>query len=139
VEVVAGSALVELTTELTEDWNSFKDTVPVSVELVRRGRGEKPLRLGDTLELVVKLKEYGPGLLVHVCLPPALSSMEGGGEVKKFSQDFAGRTELRLPLRASGSTLAGGEHWAVLVRNMFDQEQAGTPGLLLAQVKARRQ
>lgn len=134
VEVIAGAALVEITSELTEDWNSFKDNVRVSVALVRSGRQDKPLRLGDTVELVVKLDEYLPGLLVHVCLPPALSSMEGGGEVKKCSLDFAGRPERRLPLRASGYTLAGGEHWAVLVRNMFNQEQAGTPGLLLAQV-----
>lgn len=134
VEVTAGAALVEVTLQIVEDWNSFRDEVAVGVELVRRGRAGQPLRLGDTVELVVKVAEYIPGLLVHVCLPAALSVIQGGGEVKKFSLDFAGRNELRLPLRATGYTLEQGEHWAVLVRNMFNQEQAGTPGLLLAQV-----
>ncbi len=134
VEVVQGAALVEFTSEIVEDWNSFRDEIPVSVELVRRSRKGQAMRLGDTVDLVVKLREYVPGHLLHVCLPPSLSSLEGGGEVKKFSLDFRGRTELRVPLQAAGFTLAEGEHWAVLVRNMFNQEQAGTPGLLLAQV-----
>lgn len=136
VEVVQGAALVEVTSEVIEDWNSFRDTIPVSVELVRRNRKGQSVRLGDTLDLVVKLREYIPGHLLHVCLPPSLSSLEGGGEVKKFSLDFTGRTELRLPLRATGFTVGKGEHWAVLVRNMFNEEQAGTPGLLVAQVSA---
>lgn len=134
VEVLSGTALVEVTSELVEDWNSFRGELPVSVELLQRSRFGRSLRLGDTLDLVVKVKEYIPGLLVHVCLPPSLSSIEGGGEVKKFSLDFKGRKELHLPLRATGHTLPKGEHWAVLVRNMFNEEQAGTPGLLLAQV-----
>jgi hypothetical protein len=136
IEVVQGTALVEITSEIVEDWNSFRDEIPVSVELVRRNRKGNSMRVGDTVDLVVRLREYVPGHLLHVCLPPSLSSLEGGGEVKKFSLDFTGRTELRVPLRASGFTLGQGEHWAVLVRNMFNEEQAGTPGLLLAQVSA---
>ena len=117
VEVVQGAALVEITSEIVEDWNNFRDEIPVSVELVRRNRKGQAMRLGDTVDLVVKLRDYVPGHLLHVCLPPSLSSLEGGGEVKKFSLDFTGRTELRVPLRATGFTLPRGEHWAVFVRN----------------------
>jgi len=136
LEVVQGTAMVEITSEIVEDWNSFRDEIPVNVELVRRNRKGSSIRVGDTVDLVVRLREYVPGHLLHVCLPPSLSSLEGGGEVKKFSLDFTGRIELRVPLRATGFTLGQGEHWAVLVRNMFNEEQAGTPGLLLAQVSA---
>ncbi len=135
VTTLEGAALVELTTEVVEDWNAFRATVPVGVNLNRVGKlGQTALRLGDTVELIVTIQQYEPGLLTHVCLPPALSKIEGGGEVKKFSVDFAGRTELRIPLRATGYTGPQGEHWAILVRNMFNEEQAGNPGLLTAQV-----
>ncbi|MEI6046275.1 MAG: alpha-2-macroglobulin family protein, partial [Chloroflexota bacterium] len=137
ITVWEGVALVELTSEISEDWNTFRAELPVAIQLARPGKlNLRPLRVGDTLELVVKLEQYEPGLLAQVCLPSALSRIEGGGEVKKFSVDFSGRTEVRLPLRATGHTLAGGEHWAILVRNMFKEEQAGNPGLQLIRVSA---
>ncbi len=137
ISVLSGAALVELTSEISEDWNAFRAELPVGVQLVRPGKlNLRPLRVGDTLELVVKIEQYEPGLLVHVCLPPALSRIEGGGEVKKFSVDFAGRNEVRIPLRATGATLPVGEHWAILVRNMFKEEQAGNPGVQLIKVAA---
>lgn len=137
VTVVSGAALVELTSEIVEDWNSFRAEIAVGVQLARSSKiNLRPVRVGDSLELVVKIERYEPGLLVHVCLPPALSRIEGGGEVKKFSVDFSGRTEVRVPLRATGATLPAGEHWAVLVRNMFKEEQAGNPGVQLIKVAA---
>jgi hypothetical protein len=137
ITVLEGAALVELTSEVSEDWNTFRAEVPVGIQLARPGiLNLRPLRVGDSLELVVKLEQYEPGLLAQVCLPPALSKIEGGGEVKKFSVDFSGRTEVRIPLRATGHTLPTGEHWAILVRNMFKEEQAGNPGLQLIRVSA---
>jgi len=41
-----------------------------------------------------------------------------------------------VPLAATGATSfpgakqAGAQHWAVIVRNMFKEEQVGNPGLL---------
>ncbi|HEX2915653.1 MAG TPA: alpha-2-macroglobulin family protein [Chloroflexia bacterium] len=135
IAVQQGVAVVEVTSEALEDWNSLRLEVPVSIQLQSKGKAiNRAMRLGDMLELVVSIPRYEDGLLVQVCLPPALSKIEGGGEVKKFSVDFCGKQEVRIPLRASGYTYASGEHWAVLVRNMFKEEQAGSPGLLLAQV-----
>jgi hypothetical protein len=137
IDVLEGSALVELTTEVVEDWNSFRAEVPVGVQLARSSKiNLRPVRVGDNLELIVKLERYEPGQLVHVCLPPSLSKIEGGGEVKKFSVDFSGRTEVRIPLRATAHTLPGGEHWALLVRNMFKEEEAGNPGVQTVRVSA---
>lgn len=97
------------------------------------------------------LPRYEPGMLVHVCLPDALARVVGGGQVKRFSMDFCEKNELRIPLAAVGSTTppdgkvtrnspsdrfglgqrnTHAQHWAVIVRNMFKEEQIGNPGLL---------
>jgi len=135
--VLEGAVLVELTTEVVEDWNAFRADVPVQIQLVApQERANGFLRQGDTIELVVQLERYEPGLLAHVCLPPALSRLEGGGEVKRFSVDFCGRSLVQVPLFVSSHTLLSGEHWAVVVSNMFSEERTGNPGLLRVQVSS---
>jgi hypothetical protein len=137
IAVLEGAVLVELTTEVVEDWNTFQADLPVQVQLVvSPERANGSLRGGDTVELVVKVERYEPGLLAHVCLPPALSRLEGGGEVKRFSVDFCGRNVVRVPLLVTGHTFPPGEHWAVVVSNMFSEERTGNPGLLRVQVSA---
>ena len=128
--VLGGTALVELTTEVVEDWNAFRADLPVQVQLVSQETANGALYMGDTVELVVEVERYEPGLLLHVCLPPALSRLQGGGEVKRFSVDFCGRKVVRVPLLATNYTLSPGEHWAVVVSNMFNEEQTCNPGLL---------
>jgi hypothetical protein len=111
--------------------------------------------VGDALDLVVRVSQYEPGLVVHVCLPDALARVVGGGQVKCFSLDFSGQDEVRIPLAAVSTTVLPGEsdapirknllqwlglkrqddeehaqHWAVIVRNMFKEEAVGNPGLL---------
>jgi hypothetical protein len=92
------------------------------------------------VELHVALKDgYRTGDLLWVCLPDALSRLIGGGQVKRFAVDFAGQNELTIPLAATSVTLdaQGGpspQHFAVCVRNMFEEERAGNPGLLAVTV-----
>jgi actin-like ATPase involved in cell morphogenesis len=137
IAVLEGAVLVELTTEVVEDWNAFRADVPVQIQLVApQERANGFLRQGDTIELVVEVERYEPGLLAHVCLPPALSRLEGGGEVKRFSVDFCGRSLVQVPLFVSSHTLLCGEHWAVVVSNMFSEERTGNPGLLRVQVSS---
>jgi hypothetical protein len=133
IKVVEGTAIVEVVTETLEDWNGFKPNLPVKVKLTHPHALPllKPVyHLGDTLELIVSVKQYEPGLVLQVCLPPSLSRLQGGAEVKRFSLDFAGKKEVKIPLVVTGHTVKEGEHWAVLVRNMFKEEQVGNPGLL---------
>ena len=131
IGVQKGTASVEIVSEAIEDWNAFRAELPVKVQLGKTDSNNNgKFHLGDNLELLVSIDRYEPGLLLNVCLPPALSRLEGGGEVKRFSVDFCGQTELRIPLKVTGYTLPVGEHWAILVRNMFNEEQAGSPGLL---------
>jgi hypothetical protein len=146
---VEGVVAVQLTSEIFEDWSKFQSGLPVEVALERKGRTQKRFKVGDDLELVIRIPSYEPGLLAHVCLPDALARVVGGGQVKRFSLDFCEKNELRVPLAAVGATQFPGEesqnilarwfklgnnenaqHWAVIVRNMFKEEQVGNPGLL---------
>jgi hypothetical protein len=138
-----GVVAVQVTSEVIEDWSAFKSQLPAEVRLERKGRSQQRFKVGDELDLVITVSHYEPGLIAHVCLPDALARVVGGGQVKRFSLDFCEKNVLRVPLAAVGSTLlsrgpgagkkdsqANAQHWAVIVRNMFKEEQVGNPGLL---------
>jgi hypothetical protein len=151
---VEGVVAAQMTSEVFEDWSKFQSGLPVEVALERKGRTQKRFKVGDDLELVIRIPSYEPGLIAHVCLPDALARVVGGGQVKRFSLDFCEKNELRVPLAAIGATQLPGEesqnillrwlkpgnnenaqHWAVIVRNMFKEEQVGNPGLLRVTVE----
>jgi hypothetical protein len=102
----------------------------------RNGAPTRRLNALDAAELVVKIESgYKPGDLCWICLPDALSRVVGGGQVKRFSVDFCGQNEIRVPIAATGVTVgANGQeapaHFAVCVRNMFEEERGGNPGFL---------
>ncbi len=158
---IEGIIAVQVTSEVTEDWSAYKNELPLEVHLERKGQVQHEFQIGDELELVIRVSRYEPGLIVHVCLPDALARIVGGGQVKRFSLDFCGKNELHVPLAAVGTTALPAindeelsnnllrwlgvedghgsgkhtQHWAVLVRNMFKEEQVGNPGLLEAKVR----
>ena len=151
---IEGVVAVEVTTEVIEDWRTFKSVLPVEVRLERNGRAQKSFKVGDALDLVIGVPRYEPGLIAHICLPEALARIVGGGQVKRFSLDFCEKQVLRVPLAAISSTAlpvmkdaeseqillrwlgitdkraSSAQHWAVIVRNMFKEEQIGNPGRL---------
>ena len=152
---VEGVIAAQVTTEVIEDWSAFKRELPVTVRLEKNGHVQKSFNVGDALDLVISVPKYEPGLLAHVCLPDALARVVGGGQVKRFSLDFCEQNTLRVPLAVVSATSLpttkdeeqgnfllrwlgvgnkGGaenvQHWAVIVRNMFKEEQIGNPGLL---------
>jgi hypothetical protein len=140
---IEGVLAVQVTSEVIEDWGAFKSQLPVEVRLERKGRSQQRFKVGDELDLVIMVPHYEPGLIAHVCLPDALARVVGGGQVKRFSLDFCEKNVLHVPLAAIGSTIlsrgpgagkkdsqANAQHWAVIVRNMFKEEQVGNPGLL---------
>ncbi|MEY3012424.1 MAG: hypothetical protein RIT45_1159 [Pseudomonadota bacterium] len=136
IEVVRGVCIVELSAIRTERWSDYESGFGVRVGF-RSPAGRKVARFaqGDRVELRVELLEgYKSGDLLHVALPASLSWLKGGGKVQRFSVDFAGKTEVRVPLVVTGR-IEGRQRFAVCVRNMFEQERASNPGLL--QVKAK--
>jgi hypothetical protein len=137
-EIAAEDATVavEVTRIIEEDWTRFANAVPVTVTLTNKGRATTRATIGDALELVVRLDDgYQTGDLVWVALPDALSRVIGGGQIKRFSVDPAGKSEVTIPLAATAPTLdrrgeSGAQRFAVCVRNMFEEERAGNPGYL---------
>src|SRR5712692_2442006 len=138
-----GVVAAQVTSDVVENWSTFKSQLKVTVRLEHNGHVQKRFKVGDALDLVISVPHYEPGLIAHVCLPDALARVVGGGQVKRFSLDFCEQDTLRIPLAAIGSTIlprgpdagkkdsqANAQHWAVIVRNMFKEEQVGNPGLL---------
>jgi hypothetical protein len=138
VEVLSGVAAVEVARILEEDWAAFAGGVPVKIGF-RDGSDNRAgrFRMGDRVELVVSLSGgYQPGDLVHVSLPACMSWLHGGGKVKRFTVDFAGKDEVRVPVIVTGA-IEGPQHFAACVRNMFEEERAGSPGLIAVHGAAR--
>jgi hypothetical protein len=131
IEVLEGMALVEITRIREEDWTSFSNDLEVTIGFRDRAdRKVNRFRPGDRAELLVQLgRGYKFGDLVHVSLPASLSWIQGGGRVKRFTVDFEGKDELRVPLVVTGA-IQGREHFAVCVRNMFEEARVTSPGTL---------
>ena len=136
VKSVSGMTAVEVTRLVTDDWDRFDSALPIKVAIEKEGRPTRRLNALDAVDLVVTLESgYKPGDLCWVCLPDALSRVVGGGQVKSFAVDFEGKNEVRIPLAATGITVnKRGEpapsFYAVCVRNMFEEERGGNPGML---------
>ncbi|MEW6282845.1 MAG: hypothetical protein AB1758_29810, partial [Candidatus Eremiobacterota bacterium] len=131
IRAVEGVVAVQVRKLVEEDWTTFSSRVDLRVALAKDGRPVHRVRAGDALALSVELVDgYRMGDLVWVCLPAALTWLCGGGQVKRFSVDFEGRSRLEIPLVATASTEAEGQRFAVCVRNMFEEERVGCPGRL---------
>jgi hypothetical protein len=131
IEVLEGTASVEVTRIREEDWDHYTSGFPLRVGF-RDPRDKKVnrFRMGDRVELLVNMPQgYKTGDLVHVCLPACMSWLQGGGKVKRFTMDFQGADELRIPLVVT-SSIKGRQHFALCARNMFEEERASSPGLM---------
>lgn len=140
IEAVDGVVAVEITRLVEENWSTFEAGLPVRISLEKAGRPGRQFVVGDAIDLRVKLEGgYKTGDLLWVCLPESLSRLIGGGQVKLFSLDFREKDELVVPLAATSITVdsqgnIAPQHYAVCVRNMFEEERAGSPGLLTVTV-----
>lgn len=133
IAVLEGVALVEVTRIVEEDWTRFGRDLELAIGFRDpAGRKVNRFRAGDRAELVVQLaKGYQMGDILHVSLPACMAWIHGGARVKRLSLDFAGKDELHVPLVVT-APIDGREHFAVCVRNMFQESRATSPGLLIA-------
>ncbi|APR87648.1 type II protein secretion system protein [Minicystis rosea] len=134
VRAVDAVTAVEVTRLVEDDWGTFMGSLPIAVRMKKGDVATRKLQALDAVELEVTIEGgYKPGDLLWVCLPDALSRVVGGGQVKQFSVDFEGNSQVRVPLAATGVTLdrsgqPGLSRFAVCVRNMFEEERGGSPG-----------
>lgn len=128
LRVLEGLATVQVDRVVEEDWSQLSFAVGLRVWWEPRR-----LQAGQAVDLHVELEDgYEMGDLVYVNLPACLSRLTGGGQVKQFAVDFEGRSKLTIPLVA---TSPGSQHFTLCVRNMFDEERAGSPGMLQVEVQ----
>lgn len=136
VTCVDGVLAIEIERIKEEDWSAFDGQVPLRVALEKNGQPQRAFKLGDQVNLRVKLEQgYKEGDLLWLCLPDCLSRVYGGGQIKLFSVDFAGKDELLIPLAVTNSTESEAgqkaqQKLALCVRNMFEEERGGNPGLI---------
>lgn len=127
LQVLEGLATVQVDRVIEEDWSQFSCAVGLRVWWEPRS-----LKVGEAVDLHIQLEDgYQMGDLVFVNLPACLTRVTGGGQVKQFAVDFEGKSELKIPLVATGT---GSQHFTLCVRNMFDEERAGSPGMLRVDV-----
>ncbi len=135
---LAGVITVEITRWVVEDWEQLRPSVTIHASLEQGGQRVRgsAFRVGDGLDLYIRLEDgYQDGDLLWVCLPDALSWVFGGGQVKRFAVDLAGRSEVHVPLAVTGLTQdrfgrSSPQHFSICLRNMFEEERAGNPGPL---------
>lgn len=126
LRVDQGIAIVEVIRDIESSWERAASDVPLEVEVLP----SLPLKVAQSLTLKVSLPQgYVDGDLLWVCLPDCLTRMEGGGQVKLFSLDLEGRSEVSIPLVTTSKTEAEGQHFAICLRNMFEEERIANPGL----------
>lgn len=131
VDVTEGIVAVEMTKILEEDWGDFAHAFPLKIGF-RDPSGKKVRRfkIGNRVDLVVSLREgYQPGDILHIALPDCLLRTEGDVRLKRFTVDFEGGDDLRIPVLVT-SKIEGKQHFALCVRNMFREERATSPGIL---------
>ena len=131
IEVLDGIAAIEVMRIREEDWKTFAYAFPVKIGFRDSGGNRvRTFKAGERTDLFVSLPEgYQIGDIVHVILPACMSWIQGGGMVKRFTLDFAGENELKIPIVVT-SSIKGRQHFAVCVRNMFKEERATNPGML---------
>ncbi|MBN1997246.1 hypothetical protein JW935_06830 [candidate division KSB1 bacterium] len=120
---------VQVTELKKENWNANRSNVDVSVKLTNSaGKSVNKARIGEALDLKILLRNgYNIGDLCFICLPPALSFVYGGGQIKKMAIDFEGKDNISVPVAALTAT-DGVQHYAVSIRNMYDEDKIGNPG-----------
>jgi MshEN domain len=131
IEVTEGNVLVEVTRTFLEDWSELTSSTSLQVDLPERAVA------GQRVSMTIGIPDgYQNGDLVWVCLPKGLAQLSGGGQVRRFSVDFEGKSRITIELVALAPTLPEGETLLVCLRNMFIEERVALAEPLRVQIEA---
>ena len=106
-----GACVVEYLHHHRSDWTQDVSNTPLSASLRKGGRPAKDgqLAVGDAVELNARIVDgYRPGDLIWVALPPCLSRVEGGGQVKTVCSGPGVCGEHRHPSCSDWPVVPGG-------------------------------
>ncbi len=135
-----GTLAVEYLSYVERDWMRFVSNTPITVQLMVGGHAQTQFQEGDVIELRVRIKQgYKAGDLVWVALPPCLSRIQGGGQVKQFAVDMEGESETAIRLAATAPSShpffpPASQRFLVCLRNMYDEDRIGNLGPISVQV-----
>lgn len=135
-----GTLAVDYLSYVEQDWMQFVSNTPMTVQLMVGGHAQTQFQEGDAIELRVRIKQgYKAGDLVWVALPPCLSRIQGGGQVKQFAVDMEGESETAIRLAATAPSShpfcpPASQRFLVCLRNMYDEDRIGNPGPISVQV-----
>ncbi|VAW76474.1 hypothetical protein MNBD_GAMMA12-3674 [hydrothermal vent metagenome] len=130
VEVIEGCVLVELSQVVEHNWLDHTQSMKVTTNINNETSSNKKANMGDVISMKINLDDgYVNGDLAYISLPAGLSWIQGGGRIKQFSVDFAGANTIAIPLLVT-SEISTAQHFAVLVRNMFEEDRVACPGLI---------
>ena len=140
LQIGSGTLAVECLFYTKQDWMRFVANTPITVALTSGGHAATKFHEGDAIELRVRIKNgYQAGDLLWVALPPCLSRIVGGGQVKQFAVDMEGESETAIRLAATARSTHPScpptpQHFLVCLRNMYDEDRIGNPGPIPVQV-----
>ena len=134
MSVAEGSCYVECLEDRHSDWTQFSSNTTTTVGLKASNGSSGRFRVGDIIHLQATINDgYQAGDLFWICLPPCLSSIEGGGQVKQFTVDPECESQVHVRLAVTGtshplSKAPADQHFLVCLRNMYDETRIGSPG-----------
>lgn len=143
--LVAGTdpVSVELIRWRYTHWASSNATVPMKVTLQHLRRHRHHFHEGESITLNIMLPDgYRVGDLLWIALPPCLSRLEGGGQVKQFTLDLEGQPSVSIRLAATSLSAtpwqaSKPQHFLVCLRNMYDEDRIGNLGPIPVHVEPR--
>ena len=127
-----------------EDWNAFDSRTSVTVELTASQKLSTGFCEGDIVNLKLAINDgYEAGDLWWIALPPSLSRLDGGGQLKQFTIDPEGKSTVSVRLAVTARTYhratpESTQHFVVCLRNMFDETRVGKPGPIEVRVAAKQ-
>jgi DNA-binding transcriptional MerR regulator len=132
--VLAHAAPVAIRIQRLQSINldEYKTDVPMTVSLLGKN-GEPKITTGNLARLRVKVQGCKNGDVLCLYLPQCMSYMIGGAKAKKVQLDFAGKDEIEVDLVVHETT-SRPQKWGTLVRNMYDGNRIGSPGMLSVEV-----
>ena len=136
VEAVGKPLMIRYQESKRIRWSDFKNNVSINVSTSKNGNHRSNFKSGEKFDLSISLQEeykFGDHALIY--LPDSIAHLSAGGQVRQLNVDFEGECQFNIPLVVTSISQdncgdPAPHHFAVCVRNMYDEERIGNSGWL---------